>query len=99
MHRLLTLLQFRIAWSAGFTHGHGSYCLTADVAQDWVEHLTLKHEHMMHWAESDTESIDRTIDDLDRTIDADDLNKTIEVVEDVDILVPEFDDMPNLLTP
>ena len=57
-----------------------------------MEHLTLKHEHMMHWVENDTESIDRTID-------AEDLNKTIEVVEDVDILVPEFDDMPNLITP
>lgn len=90
--RLHTLPQFRIAWSAGLIHGHGSYCMTADVAKSWVELLTIKHDHMLHWMES--------TDDLSivtESIDAEDLDKTIELVEDVDIFVPEFDDMPNLI--
>jgi hypothetical protein len=80
---LLTLSsQYRIAWSSGSFHGHGKYCLTASAAQAWVEYLTSKYEDMLHWSESIEEA---------PLLDA------IPSVEQVDVFVPEFDDLPNLL--
>ena len=79
----LSFLQYRVAWSSGSVHGHGEYCLTASVAQAWVDHLTIKYSTMLHWSESDTEAP---------------LLEGIERVEEVDVFVPEFDDLPNLIT-
>ncbi len=48
------MVAYRIAWKnidTGAT-GHGKYCLTMEVAQEWIVKLTKEHQDMKHWIES-----------------------------------------------
>ncbi len=48
------MVAYRIAWrdvNSGAT-GYGKYCLTKEVAQEWIVELEKKHPEMKHWIES-----------------------------------------------
>lgn len=86
--------MFRIAWLTGFDEGHGEYCLTHELAQAWVRHMS-KYNDMMHWIERQT-PIEETI-----SHDATPISHNVTPIshaEGIDVFVAEFDDMPNLIS-
>lgn len=48
-------MMYRIAWRVPATGatGHGEYCLSYDIAQDWLIRLRKEHADMIHWIEEE----------------------------------------------
>ena len=50
--------MYRIAWSTStWETGNGEYCLSLEVAQDWVNRMKTKYPDMRHWIEEQPSNI------------------------------------------
>ena len=54
---------YRIAWKKQGIRGQGPYCLSLDVALNWLKSLKRMYPHIMHWIEYEINSIPYTLQD------------------------------------